>query len=72
MDLDAAVQGRWLRDADRMEIQKCDRLTYRLTRVGAGDGCASHSGTMGPYFRDWVPIGTLGLFGFLLNKCAKN
>ena len=35
VDLDAAVQGRWLRDADRMEIQKCDRLTYRLTRVGA-------------------------------------
>ena len=44
VDLDAAVQVRWLRDADRMEIQKCDRLTYILTRVGARDGCASRCG----------------------------
>ena len=52
VDLDAAVQVRWLRDADRMEIQKCDRLTYILTRVGARDGCASRCGPVGPYFRD--------------------
>ena len=52
VDLDAAVQVRWLRDADRMEIKKCDRLTYILTRVGARDGCASRCGPVGPYFRD--------------------
>ena len=51
----------WLRDADRMEIQKCDQLTYILTRVGARDSCASRCGPVGPYFRDWFLI-ALGPF----------
>ena len=29
------------RDADRLEIRKCDQLTNRLTWVGARDACAS-------------------------------
>ena len=62
VDLDAAAQGRGLRDADRMEIQKCDGLTYRLTRVGARDVCALHCGPVGPNFKDWALIGTFFTF----------
>ena len=43
-------------------------LTYRLNWVGARDGCVSHCGPKGPYFRDWVLIGTFFTFGVTIKK----